>query len=220
MTNRYVKNMLGDNEEVLLVTRQHGLVLLKNILAEVVLILVFCAAIAAVLIFLIPTGFLAILVWIVGGVILLFPIIGMVHDILVWTNKQFIITSRRVIQVAGIINKNVTDSSLEKVNDVKMVQTFWGRLFNYGDIEILTASELGVNLFRKIGNPVKVKTTMLNAKNRLANDDVQPGKPEVKVIPAEIAIPDMLAELDELKKKGIITEEEFQEKKKELLARY
>jgi uncharacterized membrane protein YdbT with pleckstrin-like domain len=220
MTNRYVKNMLGDNEEVLLVTRQHGLVLLKNILAEVVLILVFCAAIAAVLIFLIPTGFLAILVWIVGGVILLFPIIGMVHDILVWTNKQFIITSRRVIQVAGIINKNVTDSSLEKVNDVKMVQSFWGRLFNYGDIEILTASELGVNLFRKIGNPVKVKTTMLNAKNRLANDDVQPGKPEIKVIPAEVAIPDMLAELDELKKKGIITEEEFQEKKKELLARY
>lgn len=220
MTNRYVKNMLGDNEEVLLVTRQHGLVLLKNILAEVVLILVFCAAIAAVMIFLIPTGFLAILVWIVGGVILLFPIIGMVHDILVWTNKQFIITSRRVIQVAGIINKNVTDSSLEKVNDVKMVQSFWGRLFNYGDIEILTASELGVNLFRKIGNPVKVKTTMLNAKNRLANDDVQPGKPEVKVIPAEVAIPDMLAELDELKKKGIITEEEFQEKKKELLARY
>ncbi|MEN6436464.1 MAG: PH domain-containing protein [Anaerolineaceae bacterium] len=220
MTNRYVKNMLGDNEEVLLVTRQHGLVLLKNILAEVVLILVFCAAIAAVLIFLIPTGFLAILVWIVGGVILLFPIIGMVHDILVWTNKQFIITSRRVIQVAGIINKNVTDSSLEKVNDVKMMQSFWGRLFNYGDIEILTASELGVNLFRKIGNPVKVKTTMLNAKNRLANDDVQPGKPEVKVIPAEVAIPDMLAELDELKKKGIITEEEFQEKKKELLARY
>jgi hypothetical protein len=220
MTNRYVKNMLGENEEILLVTRQHGLVLFKNIVAEIVLILVICAAIAAVSIFLVPTGFLSILVWIVGGVILLFPLIGMVHDILVWSNKQFIITSRRVIQVAGIINKNVTDSSLEKVNDVKMVQSFWGRMLNYGDIEILTASELGVNLFRKIGNPVKVKTTMINAKNRLANDDLPGPKPGAKVVPAEIAIPDMLTELDELKKKGIITEEEFQEKKKDLLARY
>ena len=38
-----------------------------------------------------------------------------------------------------------------KVNDVKMEQSFLGRLLGYGDIEILTASELGVNLFRRIG---------------------------------------------------------------------
>jgi hypothetical protein len=40
------------------------------------------------------------------------------------------------------------------VNDVKLSQSFWGRLFDYGDIEILTASEVGANVFRSIGDPI------------------------------------------------------------------
>jgi uncharacterized membrane protein YdbT with pleckstrin-like domain len=42
-----------------------------------------------------------------------------------WKNHQYIITNRRVIQINGIVNKNVTDSSLEKVNDVHMTQSFF-----------------------------------------------------------------------------------------------
>src|SRR3970040_80145 len=61
--------------------------------------------------------------------------------VLIWWNRQYVITSRRVIQVSGTFNKRVTDSSLEKVNDVKMVQSFFGRLFDFGDLELLTASE-------------------------------------------------------------------------------
>ncbi len=52
------------------------------------------------------------------------------------------------MQISGIFNKSVIDSSLEKVNDIKMDQSALGRMFGYGDIEILTASELGVNLFK------------------------------------------------------------------------
>ncbi len=221
MVNNYIKRMLGDDEKILLITRQHGFILIRNILLEIFLILLFASAMAALLIFTAPTGMLVLLIWLIGSVLILLPIIGMIHDILVWSNKQFIVSSRRVIQIAGIINKQVTDSSLEKVNDVKMVQSFWGRLFNYGDIEILTASEMGVNVFRQIGNPVRLKTTMLNAKNKLGDDDDTPRQKQgVKVVPAAVAIPDMLNELDELRKRQIITEEEFQAKKKELLSRF
>ena len=221
MTYSYVSKMLGEDEEILLTTRQHSLVLFGNILLEIFLIALFSVAISLVFILAVPTGIWVAAVWLIGAILLLFPLIGLVHDVLVWANKQFIITSRRVIQVSGIINKNVTDSSLEKVNDVKMVQSFWGRLLNYGDLEILTASELGVNVFRKIGNPVNVKTTMLNAKNRLGDDDDSGRmKPRNKSVPAAVAVPDMLQELDVLRQKGIITEEEFQAKKKELLARF
>jgi hypothetical protein len=106
----------------------------------------------------------------------------------------------------------VVDSSLEKVNDVKMSQSFLGRMFGFGDIEILTASELGVNLFHEIGDPVGFKTAMLNAKERLGFDS------EVGIAAhASKDIPTLIEELDELRKKGIISEAEFQRKKTELL---
>jgi uncharacterized membrane protein YdbT with pleckstrin-like domain len=118
-----------------------------------------------------------------------------------------------VIQISGVFRKDVVDSSLEKVNDVKMSQSFFGRLFDYGDVEILTASEIGVNLFKRIGDPVKFKTAMLNAKEQLGFDD------EVRAVERHAAadIPTLIAELDELRKKGIISEEEFQRKKTQLL---
>jgi uncharacterized membrane protein YdbT with pleckstrin-like domain len=118
-----------------------------------------------------------------------------------------------VIQVSGIFSKEVVDSSLEKVNDVKMSQSFFGRMFGYGDIEILTASELGANLFKRIGNPVKFKTTMLNAKEELGFGEVATGHHNEGDIPA------LIAELGDLRKQGIISEEEFQRKKAELLAK-
>ena len=95
---------------------------------------------------------------------------------MVWRNHKYFVTSRRVIQVFGVFTKNVTDSSLEKVNDVKMEQTILGRLLNFGNIEILTASELGVNRFTKIGKPIIFKTAMLDAKENMKNQVPQSNK--------------------------------------------
>jgi uncharacterized membrane protein YdbT with pleckstrin-like domain len=197
--------MLGENERILLVTRQHWFVLFSAILAEIVVMLIVIVAIIATAIFnpLAAFGFLLILI----------PLAIMLRDILVWYNRQYIVTNRRVIQIFGIFNKSVVDSSLEKVNDVKMVQSFFGRLFDYGDVEILTASEMGANLFKRIGDPVKFKTAMLNAKEKLGYEGTGAHAQPADDIPA------MIAELDELRKQGIVTEAEFQQKKKELLAK-
>jgi uncharacterized membrane protein YdbT with pleckstrin-like domain len=159
MANDYIKNMLGENERILLVTRQHGFVLFSSIIAEIVVTLIVFAAIT-VLAF---TNVLALF----GYLLALIPLAIMTRDILAWTNRQYIVTNRRVIQISGIFNKDVFDSSLEKVNDVKMTQSFFGRLFDYGDVEIMTASETGDNLFKRIGDPIKFKTAMLNAKEKL-----------------------------------------------------
>jgi hypothetical protein len=93
-----------------------------------------------------------------------------------------------------------------------MTQSFFGRIFDFGDVEIMTASELGVNLFKRIGDPVKFKTAMLNAKESLGYEGSASHSQSGN-------IPAMIAELDELRKKGIVTEVEFQQKKKELLAK-
>jgi len=203
MAKTYVQDLMGENERILLVARQHWFLLFSNILLEIVLIVLLIVGTAALM----PILPIAV----VGYILVLVPIIGMIRDILIWSNRQYIVTNRRVIQVTGVLSKEVLDTSLEKLTDVKLSQSFLGRIFDYGDIEILTASELGANLFKRIGNPVGFKTAMLNAKEKLGFEEIG------SQFRAEEDIPSMIAKLDDLRKKGILSDTEFQEKKAELL---
>ena len=205
MAKSYIEKVMGENERILMMTRQHWFVLFGNILLEIVLMIVIVVGVLIA----IPFYHLAV----VGFVLVLVPFIGMLRDIAIWRTRDYIITNRRVIQIHGVFDKEIVDSSLEKVNDVKMSQSFWGRMFGFGDIEILTASELGVNLFHEIANPVEFKTAMLNAKEELGYSEGG------GVLHPTEDIPAMIAKLDNLRKQGIVTEAEFQKKKAELLAK-
>lgn len=204
----YIESLLAEREKIILVTRQHWFTIASAIALEIVLILVLLT-----LTIIAGTAMpqFALLIGAFGVIVILIPAATLTRDLLNWTNKQFIVTTRRVMQISGIFNKNVTDSSLEKVNDVKMTQSAFGRLFGYGDIEILTASELGVNLFRRIEDPIRFKTAMLNAKENLERGE-ESRYPEND-------IPDLIAGLERLHRQGVLTDEEFAQKKNELLAR-
>jgi len=202
MTNGYLNNLLAENEEVLLVTRQHWIVLLAEILPETILTIALVILISLIWLMWLPNPLVPF-----AYLLLLLPLFSLLRDVLVWSNRQYIVTNRRVIQIAGVINKDVTDSSLEKVNDVKLEQSFWGRLLNFGNIEILTASELGVNRFSHLGRPVNFKKAMLNAKEQLEQG------------PAQGELVDVIAQLDSLRRHGVLSEEEFQRKKTDLLAK-
>jgi hypothetical protein len=158
------------------------------------------------------------------GVLLLslIPLARVIYDFLVWYNEQYVITNRRVIQTKGIINKSVIDSSLEKVNDVVMNQSVLGRFFDYGNLEILTASEIGVNQLKRIRGPVRFKTEMLNQKQALGYLEAHEGEARptmAQKTPTPADIPTLIAKLEELRKQGVLTDEEFERKKAELLAK-
>lgn len=212
MPSSYLKSLLGAQEKILLVTRQHWSILVGSILLEIVLILVILGVATAAVIFLSPLlGPLAPLLPITY-LLLVLPAITLTRDVLDWLNHQYIVTNRRVIQILGVFDKRVTDSALEKVNDVTMEQSLFGRLFGYGDIEILTASETGIDKFRRIGDPIRLKIAMLNAKEGLENwEDGGKGEKSAEDIPS------LLQNLDQLRQSGILTEEEFQLKKADLL---
>ncbi|BCY19141.1 membrane protein [Leptolinea sp. HRD-7] len=210
MTQTYLESLLANDERILLITRNHGFFLFQKLLPDIFFIFL----ITGVSVYLTGQfGWMSLL----GILATLLPLFDMERHLLDWRSREFIITNRRVIQISGIINKNVTDSSLEKVNDVKLSQSLWGRLLGFGDIEILTASELGANVFQTIGDPITFKKTMMDAKNLLdgSSDDTLHFTNVVKAP----TIPDLIVELDELRIRGIITQEEFQAKKKELLSR-
>src|SRR5499433_937608 len=162
MADRYLINLLGENEHILFVTRQHWLVLFGETLSEMVIAAVLGGLVTLIWMFLLPDPLVPF-----GYLLLLLPAVSLLRDMLIWRNRKYVVTNWRVIQIAGVFNKEVSDSSLEKVNDVKLEQSFLGRLLGYGSIEILTASELGVSKFNKIGRPIRLKTAMLNAKENL-----------------------------------------------------
>jgi uncharacterized membrane protein YdbT with pleckstrin-like domain len=208
MHDPYLKSLLGENEEILLVARQHWFVLFKAIILELIFALVIIVGVVILsnTLILNPIALL-------GLFLLIIPAISLTRDYLIWSSRKYIVTSRRVIQMYGVFNKSVTDSSLEKVNDLKLTQSFFGRMFDFGDIEILTASELGANLFKQIGDPIRFKTAMINAKARLEGEQAE------GPVHHETSVPALIAELNNLRQQGVLTEEEFQKKKAELLAK-
>jgi hypothetical protein len=176
------------------------------VILVVALILLFAPAMQA-------TGWIAIVIAVV-------PLFEMVRIVLDWFNERYIITNRRVMEVGGTINKHVRDSALEKVNDVDLKQSVIGRMLGYGTVQIITGSDIGMNMFHRISDPVRFKRAMLNAKEQLnmpaGESDASPRLPDLG---ADADIPGLIEELDTLRQRGILSEEEFQAKKKELLER-
>ncbi len=211
MADPYLNSLLGEHEEILLVTHQHWFQLVRSVLFELFLMLVTVIAVLLVYMIWLPNP-----ITLAGFLLLLIPVVSLLRDYLIWYNHKYVVTNHRVIQVFGVFNKNVTDSSLEKVNDVKMDQSVLGRLFNFGDIEILTASEMGINRFTFIGDPIRFKTAMVDAKFRLEQN--QMGYPAPAAHPA-MDVPRLIQELSELHARGMITDAEFQAKRAKLLDR-
>jgi uncharacterized membrane protein YdbT with pleckstrin-like domain len=202
----YVESLLGNRERIILVARQHWFILVSSIVLEIIIILVLISI--TILAGMYWAQF-ALLIGAIGTILLLLPLTTLMRDIFDWLNKQYIVTNRRVIQISGILNKNVTDSSLVKVTDVKMSQSVFGRIFNYGNIEILTASEFGANLFRRIEEPIEFKIAMLNAKEQLEQGEDLPQ--------SNLDVEEVIASLDRLHELGILSDEEFTRKKTEVL---
>ena len=86
-----------------------------------------------------------------------------------WRNQEWLITTRRVIRAEGVLNKSVIDTSLEKINDARLDQSVFGRIFGFGTLDILTAAEeaggKAISDFPMIAEPVAFKKAMFDQKH-------------------------------------------------------
>src|SRR5215208_7144242 len=101
MAKTYLEELLGENEKVLLETHQHWFVLFGKIFLELLLIAVIVGG------SLVAYAFYPVAIY--GLILVLVPLVGILNDVMVWRNKAFIVTNRRVIQIAGVFNKDVID---------------------------------------------------------------------------------------------------------------
>ncbi|MBI5563727.1 MAG: PH domain-containing protein [Chloroflexi bacterium] len=231
----YVDSLMGKNEQILTVERKHWITLLMSILINLFLVIVLLALYAVLGTMADGNPNLAFLssVRVILLFALLFPVGRVGWDLVQWEAEQYLVTSRRVMQTAGIVNKKTSDSSLEKVNDVVLTQSVLGRILGYGDLEIVTGSDVGINLLKRLANPIKFKTTMLDAKAAMHDPDIEELRPKPVPVAGELlgakpkAATDAddddplkrIAELDNLRKSGAISDAEYQSAKARLLSK-
>ncbi len=217
---KYVESLLGKNEQILWRARQHWIVLSANFVINLFIFIVIWAiyGVAGTL----GSGWLGDFLRNNRGIALialLIPIGWFGWEFLQWWAEEYLITTHRVVQTEGLINKHTSDSALEKINDITLNQSFWGRILGYGDLEIITGSDIGTNVLKRLAKPVEFKKTLLEQKAKLSDgEDLAPRKATAVENDEEDPLK-KIAQLDDLRKSGAISEVEYQQAKAKLLAK-
>lgn len=143
---------------------------------------------------------------------------------------HFVLTSDRVIFRRGIIAKRGVEIPLDSINAIHFEQKIWERALGLGDLRVDSASIEGVSEFENIRKPNRVQNEIYiqmegneNRKfdrvstgiNTTLTGQQQPATPG----PPPQSITEQIEQLSQLRDKGVISEEEFQTKKAELLQR-
>jgi uncharacterized membrane protein YdbT with pleckstrin-like domain len=130
----------------------------------------------------------------------------------VLNSYQSVLTNHRVIRVTGILNRQSMDSRLDKVNNIEHRQSLLGRLLAFGDVEIDTASEVGAAVFHNVSHPLEFKRAIAAA----AEQYRAPGR--VFAAPAGPSGAERLRQLKALLDDGLVSRDEYEDKRKQLLS--
>jgi len=134
-----------------------------------------------------------------------------------WVTTNFVITSDRLIYRHGVLSKHGIEIPLERVNTVFFSQTILERMLRSGDLVIESAGEMGRQSFSNVRRPSAVQNEIykqMEANENRKFDRIGAGG---AARPATDSIPDQIAQLDQLRQSGALTQAEFDAKKQQLL---
>jgi uncharacterized membrane protein YdbT with pleckstrin-like domain len=208
-----MRTALKPNEKVLLIIRHHWLKLAMPFFIWI-LVAVICAIFLSV-----STAFLIILIT------ALYPLAAY----FIWVHNIWAVTNIRVIDEGGVFTRHAKESPLEKINNIEYSQSFWGRIFGFGNVDIKTAAELGETNYEMIHHPKLLKDTITHAqeeykKTQLNNQTAQLAKSFAENTavynrqPSRQMIADELQKLFDLLQRGAITQGEYDSQKGKLLS--
>lgn len=194
-------DMLQDDEELILAIRPHWWALIDGIAA-----LVGAVVLGAVALVLTDAAALRLLAAVVLVVALLFFLVRYIR----WSTTTFAVTSERVIFHKGFIARRNTQMPLEKINTVDFHQSIFERMIGAGDLVIESGSEAGIESFSDIRKPLAVQQEI----NRQVDRHEKGGWGQ-----RPVTIPEQIAQLADLRDRGLLTDAEFEAKKADLLNR-
>jgi uncharacterized membrane protein YdbT with pleckstrin-like domain len=135
-----------------------------------------------------------------------------------WSNTNFVVTTDRVIHRVGVIGKHGIEIPLERINTVFFNQSIFERLLGAGDLGIESAGERGAETFEDVRKPAIVQNEIYRQMEANSNR-MHGGNQQGPTQAAALSIPEQIEKLDELRKRGVISEQEFASKKADLLNR-
>ena len=201
-----MRTKLKKDEKVVLLIKPHWLVLVLPTLISIIGVVV------------------GILIGSYGLLIPLAPILYLWYKIIERNNNLWAVTNLRVIDEDGVFSHNSKESPLDKINNVTYNQSFWGRMFGFGNVQIQTAAEVGATTYYSIEKPKELKDTITQMQEEYKKSQIRAQAQELANAvssgtkqQSKKDVADEIEKLFELKQKGILTEGEFAARKKKLL---
>ena len=234
----YTESLLATNEKILYRTKQHWMAPIFGTIAGVLVL------VGGVVLFSLhltmTSGFVRdVAFWV--SLALLVVGVGMVgYSYIQWWVEDYAVTNQKVMKVAGLLRKRTSGAALEKINDVVMEQGPLGRMLGYGTLKVSTASDSSDLTYETMRKPAEFRRAMLDQKMEFEQADARniadavraaapaaAAAPQV-TMPVPVAPPaapaplaptaeEKLRSLAKLRDDGLLTPEEFEAKKADLL---
>ena len=124
---------------------------------------------------------------------------------------EFVVTNRRVVRKVGLFAREAEHAPIEKIQDITIEQGVTARLLGYGNVALETASERGRIVFPDIARPEAFRNAIWGQGAAAA------GAPAAPAPPAPVPIADRLKDLEDLRTRGMLSNEEYARKREEIL---
>jgi uncharacterized membrane protein YdbT with pleckstrin-like domain len=208
----FPRNLLADHEKIVFELRPHWVALLPSVLWTIALgvaLFLGYAAAEAITDSQATTG-----KSVIGGVVTLAWLWLAIVPALSWYFTLFVLTSDRLITRSGVVAKHSREIPLERINDVAFNQSVVDRVLGAGDLLVESAGERGQTRIENVRKPEQVQLMIYKETEDNNNRMMRPGSQRT-----DGSIPEQIAALARLNDQGVLSDAEFEEKKRELLKR-
>ena len=221
----FPERLLGEGEHVVYDLRPHWWTLVPSILMTLLVVVVATLAYGSM-----PGGtFQTPARTVVQVVAVAVLVIWVGPRVARWATTHLVLTTDRLIYRTGLVAKYAREIPLERIDDVTYSQSLLGRVIGVGDLQVSSGGEHGEAVFEQVRNP---KAVQLEIYHRMEEREAQPFGPSTPPQPYAAPRPvppaapgsgrgalDDLERLAALRDRGLISDEEFDRKKRDLLDR-
>ena len=153
-----MRTELKKGERLLLEAKKHWFILVRPVILFIISIFATIVAYANAGSEFIIIGHIFLVLTIIVALYFLYKIFDRKANI--WA-----VTNLRMIDEYGVISHNAKESPIDKINNVSFSQSILGRLFNYGDVQIQTAAEMGSTIVRFVSSPRLLKDSITESQD-------------------------------------------------------
>jgi uncharacterized membrane protein YdbT with pleckstrin-like domain len=137
-------------------------------------------------------------------------------SLIAFLTSEFGVSNQRVLIKVGFIKRSTFELLLNKVESFQVDQSIMGRILGYGTI-LVSGTGMGSEEFKNIADPLELKKNVQQSVKEYERNYHQGKTPALVNKSDSVSVADEINKLVELKEKGVLTEDEFEEQKRKLL---